>query len=134
MTTKLMTPSRRAMIGALAALPVAGMPAIAGVAGASPLHGLIDAHRTARDAFIQAIRDNEAETEATDRRWHEANDAEDDALTEIWGYSCETPENARIKVEYLRSNPEFIREAQQYHVEALLDSLLPQTDDYAGQS
>ena len=39
------------MIGALAALPVASVPAIAGVAGASPLRGLIDAHRTTHDAF-----------------------------------------------------------------------------------
>jgi hypothetical protein len=135
MTTKLETPSRRAMIGALAALPVASVPAIAGVAGVSPLHGLIDAHRAAHAAFIVAINQyNEAENAATDRRYHEAGDAEDDALTEIWGYSCETPEDARIKVEYLRSKPEFIREAQQYHIEALLDSLLPQTDDDAGQS
>jgi hypothetical protein len=119
------TPSRRAMIGAIAALPVAGVPAFAGVASTSPLLGLIDAHRAAYDAFVQAITDSEANAEATNRRRHEASEAEDDALTEIWGYSCETPEDARIKVEYLYSNPEFIREAQQYHVEALLDSLLP---------
>jgi hypothetical protein len=36
------TPSRRAMIGALAALPIASVPAVAGIAGASPLRGLID--------------------------------------------------------------------------------------------
>jgi hypothetical protein len=56
------TPSRRAMIGALAALPIASVPAVAGIAGASPLRGLIDAHRVAYDAFIQAI-DREDELE-----------------------------------------------------------------------
>ena len=48
-------PSRCAMIGALAALPVAGVPAIAGVACASPLRGLIEAHRAAFDAFDRAV-------------------------------------------------------------------------------
>jgi hypothetical protein len=129
MTTKLETPSRRAMIGALAALPIASVPAVAGIAGASPLRGLIDAHRIAYDAFIEAIDDA-----ATYRRRHEASDAEDDALTAIWGYSCETPEDARIKVEYLLSKPDFVDEAQPHLVEALVLSLLPQTDDDAGQS
>jgi hypothetical protein len=64
MTTKLETPSRRAMIGALAALPIASMPAVAGVAGASPLHGLIDAHRVAYDAFIHAMDQEEQMEEA----------------------------------------------------------------------
>jgi hypothetical protein len=56
------TPSRRAMIGALAALPIASVPAVAGIAGASPLRGLIDAHRIAFNTFNQAI-DREYELE-----------------------------------------------------------------------
>jgi hypothetical protein len=128
-------PSRRAMIGALAALPIASVPAVAGIAGASPLRGLIDAHRVAYDAFIEAInRLDEAENAATNSRRHEASDAEDDALTAIWGYSCETPEDARIKVEYLLSKPDFVDEAQPHHVDALLQSFLPQTNDEAEQS
>jgi len=222
------TPSRRAMIGALAALPIASMPAVAGVAGASPLRGLIDAHRVAFDAFIQALdredelkgaykeafppeempfvpsllgagggcgmqnglerskeiiagsyqhqrnaltplsriapelaeqaraaldakeienmelvdrlfADEEARKEtfglaAASRVRDAVCDAEDEALTKIWGYSCETPEEARIKVEYLLSKPDFVNEAQPDHVEALVLSFLPQTDDDAGQS
>jgi hypothetical protein len=72
-------PSRRAMIGALAALAVASMPAIAGVAGASPVLALIDAHRAAHAAFIEAIdRRNETENAATVCRYNEASDAEDE--------------------------------------------------------
>ena len=224
MTTK-PNPSRRAMIGALAALPVAGVPAIAGVAGASPLHALIEAHRAAFDAFDRAIsRENEIEAAykeafppeespfvpslisdaggcgmqhglelskkiiaesyqhqyndltplsriapelaeqaraalaakeaenmelidrlfadeeaskenfglaAASRDWSAAGDAEDEALTAIWGYPCETTEDARTKVEYLYLMPDFVDEVQPHHIKALLQSLLPQTDDEA---
>jgi hypothetical protein len=66
MTTKLMTPSRRAMIGALAALPVASVPAIAGVAAMDdpdPIFGLIEVWKRAKakeeesDAIVNRLSD-----------------------------------------------------------------------------
>jgi hypothetical protein len=215
------TPSRRAMIGALAALPIASMPAVAGVAGASPLRGLIDAHRVAFDAFCQATdRENELEEAykeafppeevpfvpslldagscgcgmqnglerskeiiagsyqhqrnaltplsriapelaeqarsaldakeaenmelvdrlfadeearketlglaAAERAWAATNNAEDEALTALCAYPCETIAEARIKMEYLASTSD---ELQSHHVEALVLSFLPQTND-----
>jgi hypothetical protein len=99
---------------------------------ASPLLGLIDTYRAAYDAFIEAInRLNEAENAATRRRWNKTCNAEDDALTAIWAHSCETPEDTQIKVEYLLSMPHFLDDAQKHHVEALLLSFLPQTNDEA---
>jgi hypothetical protein len=54
------SPSRRVMLGALAATSAASVPAIAGVSGSSPLFGRIDAHRRAYDTFLKAIdRENE---------------------------------------------------------------------------
>jgi hypothetical protein len=217
------TPSRRAMIGALAALPIASMPAVAGVAGASPLRGLIDAHCVAFDTFNRAIdreqeleeaykeafppeqmpfvpillggshdmrygvddcrefitiiyerqrerlfplsriapelaeqarsaldakeaenmelvarlfADEEARKEtfglaAASRVRDAASDAEDELLTALCAYPCETMAEARIKAEYLVSTSD---ELQSHHVDALLQSFLPQTNDEAEQS
>ncbi|WGJ13772.1 hypothetical protein QEV83_13915 [Methylocapsa sp. D3K7] len=219
------TPSRRAIIGALAAIPVVSVPAFAGVASAPPLLGLIDAHRAAYNAFDRAIsRESELEEaykeafppeempfiqnlisdgcgcgmqhglerskeiiagsyqhqrnaltplsriapelaeqgraaldakeienmELVDRLFADeearketfglaaasrvrdaVSNAEDEALTALCAYPCETIAEARIKAEYLVSMPTFSDGLPDHQVEALLLSFLPQSDNEA---
>jgi hypothetical protein len=63
-----------------------------------------------------------------------ASDAEDEALTALCTYPCETMVEARIKAEYLVSTVAFSDGLQEEHTEALILSFVPQTNDEAEQS
>jgi hypothetical protein len=63
---------------------------------------------------------------AAERAWTATNNAEDEALTALCAYPCETIAEARIRAEYLVS---MSGELQDYHFDTLLQSFLPQTDD-----
>ena len=103
----------------------------------TPLLDLIDAHRTAFDTFeAVAGRLNEEDSARTvraetHRKWHETCDSEDKALGALCGYSCKTIDEARTKAGYLIAMQGDLRDD---HVDALLQSFLPQTNDEAEQS
>jgi hypothetical protein len=68
---------------------------------------------------------------AASRAFESTNNAEEEALTALCAYPCETMAEARIKAEYLASTVAFSDGLEAEHTEALILSFLPQTDDEA---
>jgi hypothetical protein len=93
----------------------------------APIFALIEKHRAAYEAYLQAIdhaEETKAALPAADRAKDEANAAEIKAAVALCSYPCKTLDDVRIKAEYVLTAPIFSDGLEPDQIEALLQSFI----------